>query len=163
MCSGNETSISDSRVSSSSSPLLNSCSTSENWLLSFIILLALKVQVFSPVPLCWWICARVPQLYVFYYMSLHWRWGSRRYHVSCLFCCFIWSLSLIMQFFIKGNCSMCRYKFGMYMGGGEFSLFLLCHLGHLFNCCFKKRYSLDVCASHFNRNYIIGKVAIKSK
>lgn len=101
-----------------------------------------------------------------YYMSLHWRWGSRCYHVSVssvVLCGLYHSLCCSPQFFLKGNCSICRYKFGMYMGGGEFSLFLLCHLGHLFNCCFKKRYSLDVCASHFNRNYIIGKATIKSK
>lgn len=39
------------------------------------------------------------------------------------------SCAVSPQFFFRRSCSFCRYRFDVFIGGGEFRIFLCCHLG----------------------------------
>lgn len=39
------------------------------------------------------------------------------------------SCAVSPQFFYRWSCSVCRYRFDVFMGGSEFRVFLCCHLG----------------------------------
>lgn len=74
------------------------------------------------------------------YVPLGWGWGFFAKTVSLpllhlsmwFFCSELWrSCSPSFQVFFRGKWSICNCSFGVSLGGGEFRIFLHCHLGSL--------------------------------